>query len=76
VLNLIEEQLLVTFFDDHTQVCWVYLMREKLELTTIFKQFYKLVTNVFQSSMHILRTDNGREYFSHELNAYRIFLMN
>ena len=72
VPNLTGGRWFVTFIDDHTRVCWVYLMREKSEVSTIFKQFHKSITNIFQSSIHILRTDNGREYFSEELNQYLV----
>ena len=72
VPNLTGGRWFVTFIDDHTQVCWVYLMKEKSEVSTIFKQFHKSVTNIFQSSIHILHTDNGREYFSEELNQYLV----
>ena len=67
VSNLNGGRWFVTFIDDHTRVCWVYLMKEKFEVCAIFQNFHKLVLNVFQSSICILRTDNGREYFSHSL---------
>nr|KYP71376.1 Retrovirus-related Pol polyprotein from transposon TNT 1-94 [Cajanus cajan] len=49
----------ITFIDDHTRMCWVYHLKEKSEANTTFKQFHKLVTNIFGSSIHILRTNNG-----------------
>lgn len=45
-------------------------MKEKSEVTRIFKQFHKLVTNVFQSSILIFQTDNGKEHYPNELNEY------
>ena len=71
-LNVTGSRWFITFIDDHTRTCWVYLMKDKSEAGSIFRQFHKLVTNIFQSSIHILRTDNGREYFAHELNNYLV----
>ena len=47
-------------------------MKEKSEAFSTFKRFHHMVQNVFQSSIHILRTNNGREYFSNEFNTYLI----
>lgn len=41
-------------------------MKKKSEAFAIFKKFYKFVTNVFQYSIHILPTENGREYFAND----------
>ena len=49
----------VTFIDDHTRLCWVYLMSEKSEVKKIFKDFYNMIENQFQTKISILRTDNG-----------------
>ena len=45
-------------------------MKDKSEAYVIFKSFHQIINNVFQSSIHVLRLDNGREYFSNELNHY------
>lgn len=70
VSNLNGTRWFVTFIDDHTRVCWVYLMKEKSEVCAIFQNFHKLVLNILQSSICILRTDNGREYFSYPFTQY------
>ena len=33
----------VTFIDDHTHFCWIYLMREKSEVEKLFKDFYNKI---------------------------------
>lgn len=63
--NLTKTQWFVTFIDDHTRVRWVYVMKEKSETFYWFKQFHKFVLNVFQSNIHVLCTDKGKEYLSH-----------
>lgn len=49
----------VTFIDDHTRLCWVYLMKEKSEVEGLFKDFYNMVENHFQTKISLLHTDNG-----------------
>ena len=41
-------------------------MRDKSKANNVFKRFHKLILNVFQTLIHILRTDDGQEYFSHD----------
>ena len=61
----------VTFIDDHTRLCWVYLMKEKKnEVEQIFSAFYKMVETLFQTKINTLRTDNGTEYFNKILGNY------
>jgi len=45
-------------------------MKDKSETYMVFKRFHLMVKNVFQASIHILRSDNGREYFSNDFNNY------
>ena len=60
----------ITFIDDHTRLCWVYLLKEKSEAAGVFKQFHKIILNQFKTNIKILRTDNGREYYSNILGEY------
>ena len=68
--NLINTWWFVTFIDDHIWVCWVFLLKEKSDVYTVFKRFHHMILNIFQTSIHILRSDNGREYFSAEFDNY------
>ena len=60
----------ITFIDDHTRVCWIYLMKKKSEAFNIFQTFHTMIKTQFQTTIRILRTDNGREYFSQILGDY------
>ncbi|XP_062107930.1 lysine-specific demethylase JMJ26-like isoform X2 [Humulus lupulus] len=60
----------VTFIDDHTRLCWVYLMKEKFEVTKIFTDFYSMIETQFQTKISILRSDNGTEYFNKILGSF------
>jgi hypothetical protein len=39
------EKWFVTFIDDHTRLCWVYLMTDKFEVKTVFQNFYNMIEN-------------------------------
>ena len=45
--TLIGTRWFITFIDDHSRLCWVYLMKEKSKTSAIFIQFHKLVQNLF-----------------------------
>ena len=50
VTTILGKKWFVTFIDDRTRLCWVYLMREKSEVERIFKEFYRMIENQFQTS--------------------------
>ena len=60
----------MTFIDDHTRLCWVYLMREKSKVERIFKEFYRMIENQFQTKISILRSNNGTKYFNKVLETF------
>ena len=60
----------VTFIDDHTRLCWVYLMTEKSEVEGIFKNFYNMIETQFDTKISILHSDNGPEYFKQTLGHF------
>jgi len=55
----------VTFTDNYSRNTWVFLMKNRSELFSIFQIFYNEIKNQFRISIRILRSDNGREYLSH-----------
>ena len=60
----------ITFIDDHSRVCWVYLLKEKSETASTFKKFYSMIKTQFQSDIQMIRTDNAREYFNSVLGPF------
>ena len=56
--------------DDHTRACWVFLLKEKSEVEIVFKFFYQIVKTQFHTSIQMLRSDNGREYFKEILGCF------
>lgn len=56
----------ITFIDDFSRKTWVYLLQEKSEALSVFKQFKALAENEAEMSIKILRSDRGGEYNSRE----------
>ena len=60
----------VTFIDDYTWCCAVYFMKHNLEVFDKFIEFEASLTNDVSKAIGTLRTDNGGEYLSTELQNY------
>lgn len=65
-----QNRYFILFIDDYTRMTWVYFMRQKSAVFSIFKKFKSLVEK--QSGCHIktLRSDNGTEYTSKEFQKF------
>lgn len=72
VCSLTNKRWFITFTDDHTRVCWVYLLKGKAEVGSVFQNFYSLIKTQYNESIKILRTDNGTEYFTTVLADFLI----
>ena len=72
VNNVSGARWFITFIDDHTRICWVFLLKDKSETATVFQKFYQMVITQFQTKIQILQTDNGREYFNSVLSPFLI----
>ena len=70
VVNVSGAKWFIIFIDDHTCVCWTYLLKEKSNAKEIFTTFHRMIRTQFQANIKILRTDNGREYYSSILGSY------
>ena len=57
-------QYFVTFIDDYSRCTWLFLMKTRAELFSIFQKFYAEILTQFNISIRVLRSDNAREYFS------------
>ena len=61
---------IMTFIDDYTRMCWVYLLKNKSNAFQTFKNFHTWIENDAQSHIGSIRTDNGKEYTSNEFENY------
>jgi len=59
-----------TFINDYSRCTWVFLMKNRSELFSIFQIFPNEIKNQFGISIRILRSDNGREYLFHSFKNF------
>ena len=57
----------VTFIDDCTRMTWVCLMKSKSDVNLLFQKFYNMIRTQYNAQVQVLRSDNGGEYLSSEL---------
>jgi len=55
---------IMTFIDDYTRMCCIYLLKQKSQAFETFKNFHRWIDNEAQSCIDSRCTDNGREYTS------------
>ncbi|KAK0594583.1 hypothetical protein LWI29_036706 [Acer saccharum] len=60
----------ILFIDDFTRMTWVFFMRQKSEVFTIFKKFKSFVEKQSGNYIKILRSDRGKEYNSREFDKF------
>lgn len=58
------------FIDDDSQMCFVYFLQSKHQTFKYFKEFQKLVENQKSKKIKVLRSDNGGEFCSTEMENY------
>ena len=60
----------MTFIDDYSSFTWIYFLRTKVEVFTIFRSFVAYIETQFSTCIKILRSNNGGEYMSHDFQAF------
>ena len=60
----------VTFIDDYSQCTWLFLMKTRADLFSIFQKFHAKIRTQFNTSIRILRSDNAKEYFSTPFSSF------
>ncbi|KAK2433017.1 putative mitochondrial protein [Trifolium repens] len=70
VPNVSGAKWFVTFIDDCTRVTWVYLLKHKSEVSSIFLNFHSMIKNQFGANIKRLRSDNAKDYFNNVLNSF------
>ena len=45
-------------------------MNEKSEVGNLFKEFYNMIENQFQTKISILRTNNGTKYYNEYVGCF------
>jgi transposase InsO family protein len=60
----------ITFIDDSTICCYVYLLKLKYEVLHYFKTYKAKVENQLERKIKRLRSDRGGEYFSSDFSDF------
>ena len=60
----------VIFVDDYSHFTWLFLLKHKNKVLSVFKHFKSMVETQFSSKLKVLRTDNGSEYINTEFNSF------
>ena len=63
-------QYFVTFVDDFSHVTWLFLMKSRSELFSLFCSFCAEIRTQFNVSVRTLRSDNAKEYMSGQFQNY------
>ena len=61
---------ILTFIDDLTRKMWIYLIKRKNEVLSVFKKFKSLVERQSGSKIKVLRSDGGGEYAASEFSDF------
>lgn len=60
----------VTFIDDFSRYTWLYLLKRKSDVFSVFKDLCALIHNQFGATIKTLRSDNGTEYINMEFGQF------
>ncbi|KAL4348199.1 hypothetical protein GQ457_17G003570 [Hibiscus cannabinus] len=60
----------LTFIDDYSRKCWVYVLKEKSEALAKFKEFKAVAEKQSGQFVKILRSDRGSEYTKNLLEDF------
>lgn len=61
---------MMTFIDDYTRMCCVYLLKNKYNAFQTFNNFHTWIENDAQPHIGSIHIDNGKEYTSNEFENY------
>ncbi|RVW40511.1 hypothetical protein CK203_081535 [Vitis vinifera] len=68
-LNL-DSVLVVPSLDYNLLMTWLCLMKTKDEVNLLFQNFHKMIETQYNAKVRVLRSDNGGEYQSSDLQKY------
>jgi transposase InsO family protein len=60
----------ITFIDDYTRFCYMYLLKTKDEALHYFKVYKAKIENQLEKKIKHLWSDRWREYFSNEFSEF------
>ena len=64
ISNVTSSKWSISFIDNHTRICWVYLLKKKIWSKKYFKKFNVMINTQFQTKIQNFCINNGTEYFN------------
>ena len=60
----------MSFIDDYSRRCWVYPIKKKVDVFSVFKAYKARVELESEKKIKCLKSDNGGEYTDGEFLAF------
>ena len=60
----------VTFIDNYSRYCWLYIIKNKSDIFEKFKEWKCMVENLYTRKIKFIRSDNGGEYTPNTFENY------
>ena len=70
VISHAKHKYFVTFINDYSKYTWIYFLRSKSEVFSVFQKFVAYVETQLFSRIKVLRSYSGSEYMSHEFHDF------
>ncbi|WVZ69158.1 hypothetical protein U9M48_017993 [Paspalum notatum var. saurae] len=74
VQSIFGHRWFVIFIDDSSRYTWLYLLKRKSDVFSVFKDLCTLIQNQFGATIKTLRSDNGTEYINMEFEQFLVSL--
>jgi len=70
ILNISGARWFVSFIDDCTRVTWIYLLKQKSDVSRILPTFFNLIKTQYDVPIKRFRSDNAKDYFNQTLSVF------
>ena len=68
--NVSSARSFVSLIDDCTRITWIFLLKQKSDVSIVIPNFHSMVQNQFGVQIKSFRTDNAKDYFNQILSPY------
>ena len=60
----------MTFVDDYTRYCWIYLLKSKDQASIAITNFWQFTQTQIGKTIKLLHSDNGTEYVNQNVSLF------
>jgi len=68
--NISGARWFVSFIDDCTRVTWIYLLKQKSDVSQILPTFFNMIKIQYDVPIKRFRSDNAKDYFNQNLSVF------